>query len=314
MKILVTGGAGFIGSHVVDTYLAAGHKVLIVDNLSTGRRDNINPAARFYEMDLRDKSLAELLITERPEVINHQAAQIDVRKSVQDPRYDAEVNILGSLNLLEAGLAAGIKHCIFASTGGAIYGEQDYFPADELHPVRPLSPYGIAKLAVEKYLDYYRAVHRLSYTVLRYANVYGPRQNPKGEAGVVSIFCERMTRNETPIINGDGKQTRDYVFVGDVVRANLLALELQAEATNEIFNIGTGIETDVNTLFHILQRYLGTDFPENHAPAKAGEQLRSVLDARRSERQLGWRPTVDLETGLKLTLDFYKLSQSVYQV
>jgi UDP-glucose 4-epimerase len=311
MKILVTGGAGFIGSHIVDAYLAAGHDVFIVDNLSTGQRINLNPSVRFYEMDIRDQNLAELLSSEQPDVINHQAAQIDVRRSVQDPRFDAEVNILGSLNLFEAALAAGVRHCIFASTGGAIYGEQDYFPADEMHSVRPLSPYGIAKLAVEKYLDYYRAVHGFNYTILRYANVYGPRQNSKGEAGVVAIFCERMIHNEMPIINGDGMQTRDYVYVGDVVSANLLALEAQTEAANDIFNIGTGKETDVKTVFHTLQRYLGTDFPEQHGPAKVGEQRRSVLDWRRAERQLGWRPTVDLDTGLKLTIDFYKIRQTV---
>jgi UDP-glucose 4-epimerase len=306
MKIMVTGGAGFIGSHIVDEYLSAGHDVIVVDNLSTGRRINLNPAARFFEIDISDGDLRQLLEAERPDVINHQAAQIDVRRSVEDPGYDARVNILGSLNLLEAGRAAGVKKIIFASTGGAIYGEQDYFPADEKHPNRPLSPYGIAKLSVEKYLDFYRAVHGIDYTVLRYANVYGPRQNPKGEAGVVAVFCERMMKKAAPVINGDGKQTRDYVYVGDVVRANLLALEAREGASNNIFNIGTGIEMDVNTIFHILQRYLGTDFPEQHGPSKAGEQRRSVLDSRHAWELLGWRPGFDLETGLKLTLESYQ--------
>jgi UDP-glucose 4-epimerase len=314
MRIVVTGGAGFIGSHIVDAYLAAGHEVAIIDNLSTGQRANINPAARFYELDLRAENLAEIIKQEHPHIINHPAAQIDVRKSVQDPRFDADVNILGSLNLLEAARATGVKHIIFASTGGAIYGEQDYFPADESHPIRPLSPYGIAKLAVEKYLDYYNVVHGMSYTILRYANVYGPRQNPKGEAGVVAIFCEQMLNGRNPTINGDGKQTRDYVFVGDVMRANLQALESHADVANSIFNIGTGIETDVNELYQVIQQQLGREQTSQHGPAKAGEQLRSVLDARRAERQLGWRASIDLNNGLKHTIDFYLSRQSSQQI
>lgn len=306
MKIVVTGGAGFIGSHIVDACIAAGHEVIIIDNLSTGQRQNVNARARFIELDLRDSTLVELFKQEQPEIINHHAAQIDVRKSVQDPRFDADVNIIGSLNLLEAARAGSVKHVIFASTGGAIYGEQDYFPADESHPVRPISPYGIAKLAVEHYLNYYQFVYNLNFTVLRYANVYGPRQNSKGEAGVVAIFSENMVNGQTPTINGDGKQTRDYVYINDVVRANMLALEFRDKFSNDVFNIGTGVETDVNTIFHQLQRFLGTDFPENHGPAKAGEQIRSVLNAKRAERMMGWRPEVDLETGLKQTVDYFR--------
>lgn len=307
MKILVTGGAGFIASHIVDAYIQAGHELVVVDNLSTGRRENLNPRARFYEMDICDPQLAELVAEERPDVINHHAAQIDVRKSVNDPTFDAEVNILGSLRLFEAARVAGTRYIIFSSTGGAIYGEQDYFPADESHPLRPLSPYGIAKLAVEKYLDYYNTVHGLDYAVLRYANVYGPRQNPKGEAGVVAIFCEKLLNGEQPVINGNGLQTRDYVYVGDVVRANLAVLDAPKDMLNAPFNIGTGVETDVVTIFRMLRELFDLNVEPLHGPAKAGEQLRSVLDTRRAERRLEWRPEVDLAEGLKRTVDFYKL-------
>jgi UDP-glucose 4-epimerase len=224
MKILVTGGAGFIGSHVVDAYLELGHEVVVVDNLSSGSIENLNPKAKFYKMDIRDSDIEDLFKNEKPDIVNHHAAQMDVRKSVEDPIYDADVNIIGSLNLLQNCIRYGVKKFIFASTGGAIYGEQDYFPADEEHPTRPLSPYGVAKLTVEKYLYFYKEVHGLNYVVLRYANIYGPRQNPHGEAGVVAIFTSKMLKGEQPVINGDGFQTRDYTFVGDVVRANVLAL------------------------------------------------------------------------------------------
>ncbi len=306
MKILVTGGAGFIASHIVDAYIQAGHELVVVDNLSTGKRENLNPLARFYEMDICNPQLAELVAEERPDVINHHAAQIDVRKSVNDPAFDAEVNILGSLRLFEAARVAGTRYIIFSSTGGAIYGEQDYFPADESHPLRPISPYGIAKLAVEKYLDYYNTVHGLDYAVLRYANVYGPRQNPKGEAGVVAIFCEKLLNGEQPVINGNGLQTRDYVYVGDVVRANLAVLDAPKDMLNAPFNIGTGVETDVVTIFRMLRELFDSGVEPLHGPAKPGEQLRSVLDTRRAERRLGWRPEVDLAEGLKRTVDFYR--------
>jgi len=235
MKILVTGGAGFIGSHVVDAYLELGHEVVVVDNLSSGSIENLNPKAKFYEMDIRDSDIEDLFKNEKPDVVNHHAAQMDVRKSVEDPIYDADVNIIGSLNLLQNCIKYGVKKFIFASTGGAIYGEQDYFPADEEHPTRPLSPYGVAKLTVEKYLYFYKEVHGLNYVVLRYANIYGPRQNPHGEAGVVAIFTSKMLKGEQPVINGDGFQTRDYTFVGDVVRANVLALSYEK---SDVFNIG----------------------------------------------------------------------------
>ena len=224
MRILVTGGAGFIGSHIVDTYLQAGHEVWVLDDLSRGKREQVNPHAPFVRMDLRSPGLKDLLAEGNFDCINHHAAQIDVRVSVADPTRDAMINIVGTLNLLEAARAHGVPRFIFASTGGAIYGEQRHFPATEHHPTSPLSPYGVAKLAVEHYLEYYRQVHGLRYVVLRYANVYGPRQDPEGEAGVVAIFCGRVLRKQRLIIYGDGEQTRDYVFVGDVARANLLVL------------------------------------------------------------------------------------------
>lgn len=303
MKILVTGGAGFIGSHISDAYIDAGHSVTIIDDLSMGVKENINPKAKFYQLDIRDEKVKEIFEQEKIDVVNHHAAQMDVRKSVDDPMFDASVNVVGVLNLLENCKKFGVKKFIFASTGGAIYGEQDYFPADENHPVRPLSPYGITKLATEKYLFYYEQVFGLPYVVLRYANVYGPRQNPHGEAGVIAIFAKKMLEGGQPLINGDGKQTRDYVFVGDVVRANLLALEY---GKSDIFNIGTGTETDVNTLFQKIRWLANSNCQELHAPAKRGEQLRSVLDIKNIRNILDWRPRVELEEGLKLTVEFFK--------
>ncbi|RCK71722.1 MAG: UDP-glucose 4-epimerase [Ignavibacteriae bacterium] len=303
MKILVTGGAGFIGSHVVDAYINAGHSVVVIDNLSMGNLKNVNPEAKFLKLDIRDEKLKEIFQDEKFDIVNHHAAQMDVRKSVEDPLFDASVNILGVLNLLESCKNYGVKKFIFASTGGAIYGEQDYFPADEEHPLRPLSPYGITKLATEKYLYYYEKVFGLQYIILRYANVYGPRQNPHGEAGVVAIFTQKMLEGKQPQINGDGKQTRDYVYVDDVVKANLLALNYNK---SEIFNIGTGIETDVNTLFFKLREYTGSKCEEYHAPPKKGEQLRSVLNYTKIKNELGWEPKVYIEEGLKLTVDYFK--------
>ncbi|HEY9166358.1 MAG TPA: NAD-dependent epimerase/dehydratase family protein [Candidatus Kryptonia bacterium] len=303
MKILVTGGAGFIGSNIVDAYLAQGHEVAVLDDLSSGSLSNLPGGVQFHKMDIRDPEVANLFAGGKFDLINHLAAQMDVRHSVEDPMFDASVNILGTLNLLENAVKHGVKKVIFSSTGGAIYGEQDYFPADENHPTRPLSPYGIAKLTVEKYLYFYNIVHGLNYVVLRYANVYGPRQNPHGEAGVVAIFTDKLLNGEQPVINGDGKQTRDYVFVGDVVRANVLAL---AYPKNEIFNIGTGRETDVNELFGVLRKLAGSSANENHGPAKPGEQLRSVVDCHKAERALGWSPAVSLHDGLFQTVEFFK--------
>jgi UDP-glucose 4-epimerase len=307
LNILITGGAGFIASHISDAYIAQGHQVAIVDDLSGGVRANINPKAAFYQLDIRSEKLEEIFRKERFDVVSHHAAQMDVRKSVADPKFDASVNVLGGLNVFECARKYGVKKIIFSSTGGAIYGEQDFFPADEEHPMRPLSPYGITKLCTEKYLYYYKQTYGIDYVVLRYANVYGPRQNPHGEAGVVAIFCDKLLKGEEPVINGDGKQTRDYVFVADVVKANVMALH--AEGTN-IFNIGTGIETDVNKLFHVLRDELFPSCPERHGPAKAGEQQRSVITAGKIHSMLGWQPSVSLDEGLRLTAKYFKQKAS----
>lgn len=303
MKILVTGGAGFIASHVADAYIRDGHAVVVMDDLSTGRRENVNPGAQFIQMDIRDEKVRGVFEKERFDVVNHHAAQMDVRKSVADPLYDASINISGSLNLLENCRAFGVKKFLFASTGGAIYGEQDYFPADERHPVRPLSPYGISKLSIEKYLFFYERAHGLSHVILRYANVYGPRQNPHGEAGVVAIFTTRMLEAKQPVINGDGRQTRDYVYVGDVVTANVQAL---SQKGSDIFNIGTGVETDVNTLFAQLRKLTNSSCRDDHGPAKKGEQQRSVLDSLKAREILGWKPRTDLRTGLEQTVGYFR--------
>ena len=303
MNILVTGGAGFIGSHVVDEYIREGHNVVVVDDLSTGSRQNLNPKARFYHCDIRTEQLSEVFQKERIDVMNHHAAQMDVRKSVLDPMYDASVNVLGGLNLFEHARKNGVKKIIFASTGGAIYGEQDFFPADEEHPTRPLSPYGITKLVTEKYLFYYEKVHGIDYVVLRYANIYGPRQNPHGEAGVVAIFCSKFLSGDQPLINGDGKQTRDYTYVEDVVKANLAALSYKWSG---VFNVGTSIETDVNALFHELRKHLNPGCKEQHGPAKQGEQLRSVISFKKIEQELKWKPRVFIDEGLQLTAEYFK--------
>jgi len=304
VKILVTGGAGFIGSHIVDACIESGHQVTIVDNLSTGQRKNVHPGAMFHEVDIRDTApLHRLMEDGRFDAVSHQAAQMNVRKSVDDPAYDASVNLIGMLNLLEGCVRTGVRKVVFASSGGAIYGEQDVFPADEAHSTRPISPYGVAKLATEQYLFYYKAVHGIDAVSLRYANVYGPRQNPEGEAGVVSVFATRMLKGEPAFINGTGKQTRDYVFVGDVVRANLFALD---HSGFDCFNIGTGIETDVIALFRKIRDLTGADVQEEHAPAKKGEQLRSVLDHGKISRTFGWKPEVSLEDGLRVTVDFFR--------
>jgi len=304
MRIFVTGGAGFIASHIVDAYIGLGHRVTVIDDLSTGRRENLNAHARFQQLDIRDAPAVSRLFSEGGfDVVNHHAAQMDVRRSVADPVFDASVNILGVLTLLEAAVASGVRRVIFASSGGAIYGEQDYFPADELHPTRPISPYGVAKLATEQYLYYYRAVHGLGAVCLRYANVFGPRQNPEGEAGVVAIFASRMLGNGQPVINGEGTQTRDYVYVADVVRANVLALGFDGSA---VFNVGTGVETDVNRLFTALRSATGAGCREIHAEAKKGEQLRSVLDYARIKKELGWAPGVRLDEGIARTVEFFR--------
>ncbi|HJQ82561.1 MAG TPA: NAD-dependent epimerase/dehydratase family protein [Candidatus Binatia bacterium] len=303
MKVLVTGGAGFIGSHVVDAYVAAGHDVLVVDDLSTGKRPNLNPKARFHQLDIGDPRAAELIRDERPAVLNLHAAQMDVRRSVADPAFDARTNILGTINLLEAARKANVRRVLFVSSGGAAYGEQEQFPAPETHPTNPVSPYGVSKRAGELYAFFYQAEYQIPFVALRYANVYGPRQDPHGEAGVVAIFSEKMLRAEPVTVNGDGKQTRDYVYVGDVVRANLLALESTATGP---FNVGTGVETDVNELARLLLEASGSRSEVRHGPTKQGEQRRSVIDSRRAAEVLGWRPEVPLAEGLRRTVDWFR--------
>jgi UDP-glucose 4-epimerase len=302
-KILVTGGAGFIGSHIVDGFIELGHKVVVVDNLSTGFKKNLNPKAKFYQIDIGSAVIEKIFEKEKPEIMCHHAAQIDVRKSVSNPVWDGEINILGSLNLLQNSVKSKIKKVIFASTGGAIYGEQEYFPADEKHPALPLSPYGVAKLSIEKYLYFYQQTYGLKFIALRYANVYGPRQNPYGEAGVVAIFAEKLLKGENTVINGDGKQTRDFVYVEDVVSANVLALDYPE---NDIFNIGTGIENDINKIFQIIKEKTESKQKEIHAPAKLGEQIRSVLECSKAKALLKWEPKVGLEEGLGRTVDYFK--------
>jgi len=303
MKIIVTGGAGFIGSHVTDAFLSAGHEVVVLDNLSTGHRENLNPGARFVELDITDPRAGDCVRSERPDAIAHHAAQMDVRRSVADPLFDARTNILGTIALLDAARQAGVRRFLFVSSGGAAYGEQETFPAPETHPTNPVSPYGVSKRAGELYAFFFQAEYHLPFVALRYANVYGPRQDPHGEAGVVAIFSGRMLRGEPVTVNGDGKQTRDYVYVGDVARANLLALE--SPITGPV-NIGTGVETDVNTLATLLREVAGSTSPINHGPAKPGEQRRSVVDCSRAASALGWRPEVTLREGLRRTVEFFR--------
>jgi UDP-glucose 4-epimerase len=303
VKVLVTGGAGFIGSHVSEAFLVAGHDVWALDDLSSGRRENLRPEVRLVVADIRSPEAARLVEAERFEVICHLAAQMDVRRSVADPRFDADVNLGGFLNLLEAARRSGVRKVVFSSTGGAIYGEQDEHPAPESHPTRPVSPYGVSKAAGEMYLGYYRAQYGLGSVALRYANVYGPRQNPHGEAGVVAIFAERLLRGETCTIYGTGQQTRDFVYGPDVARANLLAAEREVQGP---VNIGTGVETDVNRLYRLLARAAGTDQAAKHAAAKPGEQMRSSVDPSRAAEVLGWKPTVGLEDGLQRTLAWFR--------
>jgi UDP-glucose 4-epimerase len=303
MKIVVTGGAGFIGSNIVDAYLEEGHEVHILDDFSTGQKSNLNRKAELHEVDITDPRAARVIERIKPDAMSHHAAQMDVRHSVADPTFDARVNIIGFITLLEAAKNAGVKKVIFASSGGAVYGEQDVFPAPEDHVTRPASPYGVSKRAGELYLSYYQQTFGLPYIALRYANVYGPRQSAKGEAGVVAIFLTLLLAGKTPVINGDGGQTRDYVYVGDVVAANVNAVSSSFVGA---VNIGTGVETDVISLFQHLRRAVGSEIQAVHGPAKTGEQRRSSLDARRATEVLGWRPRMALADGLQRTAEYYR--------
>ena len=299
MRVLLTGGAGFIGSYVAEHLLQGGHEVAVVDDLSTGRRENVPKEAKFYQADIRS-GCAEIFRDFEPEALCHQAAQMDVRRSVREPDFDADVNVLGTLRLLENCTERGVRKVVFASTGGAVYGEQREFPAPEDHPLYPVSPYGVSKLAGERYLHYYNAEFGLPYVALRYANVYGPRQDPHGEAGVVAIFCRNLASGKTSTINGGGEQTRDYVYVKDVARANVLALE--NEVPPGAYNIGTGVETSVNRLYDLLLEISGKDLPPQHGPPKSGEQLRSSVDPGLAGRTFYWHAQTGIHTGLEETL------------
>jgi UDP-glucose 4-epimerase len=303
--VLATGGAGFIGSHLADALLKRGDEVIVIDDLSTGSSQNLNPDAEFHQLDIRSRQAAELVRRRRPDAIVHHAAQMSVSRSVREPAFDADVNLMGSINLLEAARQAEARF-IFASTGGALYGDADILPTPETYPAWPVSPYGVSKLAFEHYLHCYGVQHGLGYTALRYANVFGPRQNPHGEAGVVAIFCLNLLSAEPPTVNGDGKQTRDFIHVADVVRANLAALDSDQRGH---FNVGTGRPCDINTLFEMIEGRMEVSIGKRHGPARPGDQRTSVLDSSLIADKLGWRPEMSLEAGVADTVDWFRRSQ-----
>jgi len=308
-KILVTGGAGFIGSHVVDLFVQRGDQVVIIDDLSTGRASNLNPAAKFYQMDIRDPKLGEVFRTEKPDYVSHHAAQMDVRRSVAEPIFDASVNILGSINLIEFAKEFGVKRFVYISTGGAVYGEPERVPCEESDPVNPICQYGASKHTVEHYLFMYYVNYGLKYTVLRYPNVFGPRQDPQGEAGVVAIFTGKMLAGQSVTVNGDGEQTRDYVFVSDCAAANSMAVTVDHQPG--IYNLGWGRPTSVNDIFSSLARIIDYSQPANHGPAKVGETRHIYLNASKAKKDFGWSPTVTLEDGLKRTVEYFKVSERI---
>ncbi len=302
MRVLVTGGAGFIGSNIVDRYLAEGHEVVVLDNLSTGRASNLNPAAKLYEVDITNwEAVADVFARERPQVLNHHAAQMDVRKGVEDPAFDAITNIVGSIYLCEAGLRNGLQKVIYASSGGAVYGEPDVIPAPETAGVHPISQYGISKHTVEHYLWLYNYNDGLRYTVLRYANVYGPRQNPHGEAGVTAIFSAMMLRGDNPTIFGTGDKTRDYVYIADVVEANVRAL---TAGDNDIINIGTGVQTTDQEVYDAIAAATGYGRPPIYADERKGEIRHTALDPARAAQVLGWQAQVDFREGCRRAVEY----------
>ncbi len=302
-KILVTGGAGFVGSHAVDAYLAAGHQVIVVDNLSTGKRENVHPAARLVEMDLLDPALFDLFRAERPQVVNHHAANASVSRSVDEPLFDARQNILATLNVLEAARRAEVDHVIYVSSGGAMYGNPQTLPLDEEHPCHPVSPYALSKHTGERYARLYGLEHGQRWTSLRYANVYGPRQDPLGEAGVIAIFCQNLLDGEAPEIHWDGEQTRDFVYVDDCARANLLTL---AAKESQAYNVGTGVGTSINKLFTVLLEVTGREVEPRHGPRRRGDARHSYLDCSRIARELGWQAEVGLRQGLAQTWSWFQ--------
>ncbi|MBE3591900.1 MAG: SDR family oxidoreductase [Thermoanaerobacter sp.] len=302
MKVLVTGGAGFIGSNIVDLLIENGHEVVIVDNLSTGKEEFINKKAIFYKKDITDDDLYEIFEKEKPDYVIHQAAQIDVQKSIDNPVFDAKVNILGTVNLLKCCRKSGVKKVIYASSA-AVYGNPEYLPIDEVHKINPISYYGISKHTPEHYFEVYRQLYGLKYTILRYANVYGIRQDPKGEGGVISIFIDKMLKGERPIIFGDGKQTRDFVYVKDVAKANLLALE---RGDNEVVNISTNKPTSINELVEMMNKIMNTSLEPIYTEPRKGDIVHSYLDNKKALDVFGWKPEYSLEEGLKETIEYYK--------
>jgi UDP-glucose 4-epimerase len=300
MRALVTGGAGFIGSHLVDRLIAEDYEVVVVDDLSAGKPENLNEKAEFHHLDVRDEKLRE--VVKEIDIVFHFAAQAQVRVSLEDPVYDASVNIGGAINLLEA-CRGEVEKIVYASSGGAVYGEPKYLPVDEEHRIAPLSPYGVSKYIVEQYLSVYESIYGLPYVALRYGNVYGPRQDPYGEAGVIAIFASRMLRNEAPVINGDGRQTRDFIYVRDAVDAGMLAAQRKATG---VINIGTGVETSVNDVYRIIKEELGSGVEARHGPAIKGEVRRICLDVKKARKTLGWEAKVSLREGIREFLNYLR--------
>ena len=304
MRVLVTGGAGFIGSNIVDALISAGHEIAIIDNLSTGKEENINPEASFFHIDITDfEALEGIFQNFKPEIVFHVAAQIDLRKSVEEPSFDAEVNVVGSVNLFSLCIQYGVKRIIFSSTGGALYGEREKIPANENSSIEPLSPYGVSKYCTEQYLNYFKRLYGIERVILRYGNVYGPRQDPFGEAGVIAIFTNKILNGETLTVYGDGNQTRDYIFIEDVVRANLLSIE----GKEGIYNIGTNVETSVNHIIELFSKILEKDIKPIYTQPRKGEVYRISLNTEKAKMELGFEVKFTFEEGLRKTIQWYKM-------